>query len=221
MASIRDDAADLGYHDELAVDLEYSWEESSPGQDDPVSNSVHWDKRSTDHAVEGLLFGPYTDEADRRATVRDAMQILDRWNNGEYDQSEADFDAWTQEEIDTSPATRPDAIDAPAGADVTAYRREQDEAMKDMDAASYCTRIVAAYIDDRIDHDLWHEKPHEVETILRRNDDALLADAVATYARQPELIVGRNVYTEHVAPEEAETPEEYLDGLEKERFQPI
>ncbi|MDY6778768.1 MAG: hypothetical protein SVU32_08950 [Candidatus Nanohaloarchaea archaeon] len=221
MSSIRDDAADLGYHDELALEIEYTWEEEREGQDQPVSNSVRWHKRSKEHAVDALLWSDRVDEDERQETVERAIKILEAWNHGDYDESEADFSAWTREEIPTSDETRTLDLDASEDADVKAYLREQDEAMKDMDAANYCRRIVTDYIDGHIDHELWHEKPNEVADILRRNDEEFLADAVDTYAQQPELIVGRNVYEEEVAPEEASTPEEYLEGLEKERFQPI
>lgn len=221
MTTIREDAATIGYHDELSIDLEYSWEEPQENFDEPTSVSKRWHTRSTTHAIEGLLFGPRVTPKERREAAGTAAGILQNWQEGVYDRHEVDFDAWDRTPVETSAETRTLDFDTPPGAEITATRIEECEGMKDMDAAEYCGRVVATYIDDQIDHDLWHEKPYEVRDILERNGNTFLAELVETYADQPKLTIGSNIYTEHVAPEEAETPEEYLDGLEKERFQPI
>lgn len=209
--SIRDAAAEIGYHDELSTGLEYS----------TGTYTARWHTRSTDHAIEGELFGPYVDEEDRKETVERAADILQGWNDGVYRENDVDFDAWTREPIETSEETRFVDLNVPEDAEVTATRLEQCEGMKDMDAASYCTHILGTYIDSRIDNGLWQEKPSEVMDILERNGDTFLADLVETYTRQPALTIGHTIYTEHVDPEKAATPEEYLEGLEKDRFQPI
>lgn len=219
--SIRNAAAEIGYHDELAVDIQYAWEEERPGQDEPVSKGVRRSKRSTPHAIKGVLCGPYVDEDDRRETAAKAANILQGWYDGLYRESEGSFDDWTRTPMETSEARRHIDLDAPADVDVTAELVDKDEALKDEDAASYCHDIIETYVDTRIGNGLWREKPHTVADILERNGDTFLADIVETHTRQPEVTIGHNVYTEHVDPDEADTPEEYLEGLEKDRFQPI
>lgn len=221
MVTIRDDAARIGYHDELSVDIRYEWEEDRPGQDEPVSKGVRRSKRSTAHAVEGALFGPRVTPRERKEVAGRAAGILRTWQEGGYRESEGSFDDWTKTPMETSEETRFIDLNAPEDAEVTAIRVEHDEAMKDLNAAEYCTRLLDTYIDSRIDNGLWREKPHTVADILERNGDTFLADIVETHAQRPEVTIGHNVYTEHVDPDEADTPGEYLEGLEKERFQPI
>lgn len=219
--SIRDAAAELGYHDELSLDLHYAWEEDRPDQDEPVSKGVRRGKRSTAHAIEGVLFGPRVTPRERKEAAGRAAGILQGWRDGVYRESEGSFDDWTRTPLETSPATRHIDLDAPADANVTAELVDKDEAVKDENAASYCQSIISTYVDTRIDSGLWREKPAEVVDILERTGDRFLAELVDVYAQRPAVTIGHNVYTEHVDPEEAETPDEYLDGLEKERFQPI
>lgn len=219
--SIREAAADIGYHDELSTTIRYAWEEDRPSQDTPVSKGTRRSKRSTAHAIEGLLFGPYVTPRERKVDAGQAAGILETWHEGGYAQSEGSFDDWVKTPIETSEATRHVDLDAADPEAVTAELVEADAAVKDEDAATYCRQVIGTYVDTQIDSGLWREKPREVVDILERNNNTFLAELVDVYARHPEVTIGHTVYTEHVDPEEAETPDDYLSGLEEERFQPI
>lgn len=221
MTTIRDDAEDIGWHDEFTVDIHYSIEERD--KEDAPTHGAQISKRSIEHAIEGLLWSERTSEEERREIVGKAIEIIEKDNESQYNnEATIDFETWDHEPIETSKGTRRIEFDRFDNPKVEAELRTVDDAMKDSNCrGEYLTGILNSYISGNIDHDLWWEKPSEVSEILQRNGEEFLSEVVDLYVEQPQLSIGSNVYDEHVSVNEAETVEEYLDGLEKDYFQPI